>query len=110
MPSPEASRRNIAIARAHNPRLCRSWQESTIIKLLIWQQYYVDGEPPTQQEIARKLGIHQSWVSRVYRQSKEAMAELCRNDRVTLTDLQRAQRYRPDPLPKNPVDRSFAGY
>lgn len=90
MPSPEASRRNIAIARAHNPRMFRSWQQTLIIKRLIWQVYYVDDQPPpTQQVLAKQLGVHQSYISRVYRRSQEAWAALMQNDRVTLADLRR---------------------
>ncbi len=94
MPSREASRRNIAIARARNPRNWRTGQETRIIKLLIWQTYYVEGGAPTQQVLARKFGVDQSWVSRVYRRSEEAMTELGRHARVTLADLQRVRRYR----------------
>jgi hypothetical protein len=94
MPSPESSRRNIAIARSHNPRTVRTPQETLIIKLLIWQAYLVDGSVSAQQVLARLLGVHQWWVSRVQRQIKEAMAELMRHERVTLDDLHKAQRYR----------------
>jgi len=93
MPSPEASRRNIRIARAANRRTFRSWQESKIIQLYIWQAYQ-DGGTPKQQVLADRLGVDQSWVSRVSRRMSQGMNELCSNPRVTLEDLRNAERFR----------------
>jgi hypothetical protein len=80
----------------------RSSQETLILKLLIWQAYFVEeGPPPRQIVLARQLRVSQPYVSRVQR-TAEAMAELSRHGRVTLADLQRARRYRRDPQASAP--------
>src|SRR5215472_14671635 len=88
MPSPEASRRNLAKVR----RL-RSAQESLIVKRFVWQWVLQTGPKPTQRQLARELGVRQTYVREVAgRWGKEGMPVMLGNpQRVTFEDLAKAR-------------------
>jgi DNA-binding transcriptional regulator YhcF (GntR family) len=77
MPSPEASRRNLEKARARwrPPRPWRSYQESRLIRQLIWQEWSLAQKHPqyrlpSSRALARELGVSHTWVQRLLRKAK----------------------------------------
>ena len=90
MPSPEASRRNLA--KVERPRW---YTESQIIKRLIWRWAMLSRkkrQPMTQRAWARTLGVTQQYVSKVERRwVVEGMDTLISaGSRETLDDLHEA--------------------
>jgi hypothetical protein len=91
MPSPEASRRNLAKIRR-----CRSASESLIIKRLICQSVVGSGPNVTQRQLARELGLSQPYVCKIAKRwGNEGMPTmLAHPEPVTFDDLARAREYR----------------
>src|SRR5215471_11052793 len=92
MPSPEASRKNLAKVRRLRPA-----QESLIVKRLVWQWVLRTGPKPTQRQLAGALGVSQPYIRKVARKwGTEGMsAMLANSQRVTLEDLAKARERRP---------------
>jgi len=89
MPSPQASRRNLAKVKR-----VRWHNESQVIKQLIWQRVFQPEkrQPQTQTEWARELGVTQQYVSKIERRWKEGMYSLVRQGTdATLDELRRAR-------------------
>lgn len=103
MPSPEASRRNLAKVK----RL-RWYNESQITKRLIWQwamEPKGKRQPKTQSQWARELGVCQQYVSKVERRwVKEGFDFMLRlPEAVTLNDLRKVRELR---LAHSPVEHA----
>jgi hypothetical protein len=78
MPSPEASRANLELARAvrgpcwRQPRLWRSREESRLIRQLVWQEWWnaqkYHWRAPSGRALARKFGISHTWAQKLLRE------------------------------------------
>jgi hypothetical protein len=78
MPSPEASRANLELARAvrgpdwRQPRRWRIPEESRLIRQLVWQEWWnaqnYHWRTPSGRWLARKLGISHTWVQKFMRE------------------------------------------
>lgn len=77
-----------------NTRL-RSRDESSIIKLLIWQSFFEEQPQPSQRALARQLGVWRSYVCKVRKQAtREGWdARIRYGQRVTLDDLDKAREF-----------------
>jgi hypothetical protein len=94
MPSPEASRRNLSKVKR-----VRWYNESQIIKRLIWQRLVEAGGQryaATQREWANQLGVAQQYVSKIERRFvREGFDFMLRlPGTVTLNDLHRVRELR----------------
>ena len=85
MPSPKASRRNLA--KVKRPR---STSASVTIKLLIWQSEVESSPKPTQRQLARQLGVSQPYVCKTAKRcGTEGMPTMLANpEPVTFEDWQ----------------------
>jgi hypothetical protein len=111
MPSPEASRRNLAAYYSRVPRL-RSQDESILIWRLTLKWWTRDERrPPKQREWAAQLGVTQQYVSKMARRFKREWLELARRwngwQTVTLDDLRRARERRQRARVQVAQDRAY---
>lgn len=98
MPSPEASRRNLELAKAcgRPPRPWRSSAESRLIRLFVWQWLLGRGPRCSQRALARWLVVSHTYVQKVSRTLPRDEHEFLREARgyggpPTLASLQLAR-------------------
>ena len=98
MPSLEASLRNFAKARAkwHPPRPWRSYQETRIIKRLVWQWFTYRGPGKwSVRGLARWLDVSHTYIQKLVRQfrtdASEMQREALRHTAATFEHLSRAR-------------------
>jgi hypothetical protein len=99
MPSLEASLRNLEKARAawsHPPRPWRSYQETRIIKRLVWQWLTYRGPDKwSGRAVARSLGVSHTYIQKLVRQfttgPSEMQREAHRHTAATFEHLNRAR-------------------
>lgn len=98
MPSLEASLRNFAKARAkwHRPRPWRSYQETRIIKRLVWQWFTYRGPGNwSARALARWLGVSHTYIQKLVLQfrtdASEMQREALRHAAATFEHLNRAR-------------------
>jgi len=89
MPSAGSSRRNLEKARrALSRQEPRSFQETLIIKRLVWQWVVQPQPKPPQRQLARQLNVSQPYVQKIARRfPAEGMQTLLDNRPVTVDDL-----------------------
>src|SRR5215471_15528949 len=98
MPSLEASLQNFAKARAkwHPPRPWRSYQETRIIKRLVWQWLTYRGPGKySGRAVARWLGVSHTYIQKLVKQfttnPSEMQLEARRHTPATFEHLSRAR-------------------
>jgi hypothetical protein len=97
MPSPETSRRNLQKAKANwrAPLPWRSLQETRLIKTLAWQWYRTKEPLCSGRQIARWLGVSQTYIQKLVREfvgdTRNIVQQQRAYGRSTFADLQRAQ-------------------
>ncbi len=105
MPSPETSRANLQKARAvrgpywRQPRPWRSNEESRLVRLLVWQEWWnsqkYQTRAPSGRALARKFGCSHTWVQRLLREVRANPDKLQREVRLrglaTMEQLRMAQ-------------------
>jgi hypothetical protein len=97
MPSRESSLRNLAKAQAkwRAPRPWRSYQETCVIKRLVWQWFNYPGPQKwTGRTVGRRLGVSHTYVQKLVREFAMEPSKMLRGNwrcEATLDDLSRAQ-------------------
>lgn len=84
VPSPEASRRNLELARLHHrsPQPWRSEQESSVIRGLVWQWFTCRNAGKwSARALARRLGVSHTYVQKLVREFGKKLAKMLREER-----------------------------
>ena len=85
MPSPESSRRNLALAKAkwRPPRLWRSPRESQYFRSLVWQWLHRSPERRcSARKLAWQLGVSHTWVNKLKRRFQSDPERQLRQERT----------------------------
>ena len=99
MPSRESSMRNLEKARAHwqhPPRPWRSYEESRVIRRLVWQWFRYRGpEKSSGRAVGRWLGVSHTYIQKLLREFMTDPSRALRQEQnhgpATFDDLKRAQ-------------------